>query len=96
MPHGGTLMLRLQNMRLAAQRRLKGEEVAGGDYVCLTVTDTGRGFDPQVLPHIFKPFYTNKGVGEVLRECQGNGSLIDLLMTVVVMHGRNGRELAAF
>jgi len=30
----------------------------------LTVTDTGRGMDKEILSHIFEPFFTTKGVGE--------------------------------
>jgi CheY-like chemotaxis protein len=34
-----------------------------GEYVSLTVEDTGVGIDPAALPHIFEPFYTTKAVG---------------------------------
>ena len=35
-----------------------------GDWVRLTIADTGVGIDEEILPHIFEPFYTTKGPGE--------------------------------
>ena len=49
MPGGGTLTI---------------ETRAEGDHVCLAVTDTGVGIEPDALPHVFEPFYTTKPVGE--------------------------------
>jgi signal transduction histidine kinase/CheY-like chemotaxis protein len=36
----------------------------GGDFVRLTVSDTGNGIDAETLQHIFEPFHTTKGLGE--------------------------------
>jgi two-component system, cell cycle sensor histidine kinase and response regulator CckA len=62
MPQGGRLTLRTRNVSVGAEegRRLS---VAEGDYVALSVTDTGVGIDDSVRMRLFEPFFTTKDRG---------------------------------
>ncbi|RMF02110.1 MAG: PAS domain S-box protein, partial [Chloroflexi bacterium] len=61
MPQGGKLTLSTGNISL---RHGQHPEVPGGEYVRLSVTDTGMGIPPEIQPHIFEPFFTTKEVGQ--------------------------------
>ena len=59
MPEGGTL-------KISTCTQHRGEDDAqlkGGDYVVVTVTDTGQGIPPQLLSKVFDPFFTTKPLG---------------------------------
>ncbi|MGH6921063.1 MAG: response regulator, partial [Geminicoccaceae bacterium] len=61
MPDGGTITLSARNETIGAGT---GEALAPGDYVCLTVADTGIGMDQATLARAADPFFTTKGVGK--------------------------------
>jgi CheY-like chemotaxis protein len=63
MRHGGSLTIAATNVTLdAAATRALGE-IAAGDYVRMTVTDTGAGMAQEVRERAFEPFFTTKPAG---------------------------------
>jgi len=62
MPEGGRLTLSTENRYI--DRPIRGyEDVVEGDYVVLTISDTGTGIAPNDIEKIFEPFYTKKKMG---------------------------------
>lgn len=67
MPRGGDVQLRLRNLQVPAEHPTAdddGEALAEGDYVELSVTDTGVGMSDSVRERAFDPFFTTKEVGQ--------------------------------
>jgi signal transduction histidine kinase len=63
MPAGGKLTIETANASLDSHAaRVRG--VPRGQFVVLSVTDTGVGMPPEVVDHVFEPFFTTKPTGE--------------------------------
>jgi PAS domain S-box-containing protein len=63
MPSGGTLSVSLDTVRCEIRRTATIGSVEAGDYVVLTVADTGTGITRDIIDRIFDPFFTTKEVG---------------------------------
>lgn len=65
MPEGGRLTIASDNVELTDQMILEHRlETKSGPHINVTVSDTGMGIDPAVLPRIFEPFFTTKPKGK--------------------------------
>jgi two-component system, cell cycle sensor histidine kinase and response regulator CckA len=63
MPHGGKLMIETANMTIHDCDFEDSGAARPGQYVVLSVTDTGIGMDEQTQARMFDPFFTTKGLG---------------------------------
>ncbi|WP_224548672.1 response regulator [Mesorhizobium sp. CA16] len=60
MPSGGTIAVQAQNRVI----KIPSEDLAAGEYVVLTVKDTGAGIPKEILTKVVEPFFTTKPVGK--------------------------------
>ncbi len=63
MPDGGTLTILGRNIHLSDLELADSDRAEAGDYVEISVTDTGTGMPAEVLAKVFDPFYTTKPLG---------------------------------
>jgi PAS domain S-box-containing protein len=63
MPNGGALVIETSNAVLDENYAAQNVEVTPGEYVAVSITDSGAGMPPEVLERAFEPFFTTKEVG---------------------------------
>jgi PAS domain S-box-containing protein len=75
MLRGGKLTIRTANVALDQRTTFRNRGLEVGEYVMLSISDTGVGMTPEVKAHLFEPFFTtkgvNKGTGLGLATCYG-------------------------
>lgn len=62
--HGGQLEIRQQLVTVDSELTATAPDLQPGNYVQLSVSDTGIGMAPEVVERIFDPFFTTKSMGE--------------------------------
>ena len=82
MPDGGRLIFKTENVYLGREFCETQVDLTPGEYVRLSVTDTGAGMNPETLKNIFDPFFTTRQVG------QGPG--LGLSMAYGIVKNHNG------
>lgn len=81
MPKGGTITLSADNVKLTAAEAARHDGAKPGNYVCLSVADTGTGIPPEQLGKIFQPFFTTKAPGK------GTGLGLSASSNIIKNHG---------
>lgn len=82
MPEGGILTINTENFEIDDEFSSIRADVEPGDYVKLTLNDTGIGIPPENLNRIFEPFFTTKDVGK--------GTGLGLAMVYGIVKGHKG------
>ncbi len=80
LPDGGSITIRAEHSTIDENYAQMDLEAQAGDFVKITVADTGTGMDQNVIDRIFEPFFTTKEVGK------GTGLGLSTALAIVKSH----------
>ncbi|AFY56504.1 PAS domain S-box [Rivularia sp. PCC 7116] len=81
MPNGGTITISAQNLYIDESYAKMNIEAKVGNYVVVTIADTGKGISPEAIERVFDPFFTTKEVGK------GTGLGLSTAIGIIKNHG---------
>jgi signal transduction histidine kinase/DNA-binding response OmpR family regulator len=81
MAEGGKVFVSIRNVGLEESKVTSGASLTPGDYVAITVQDTGTGIPADMLETVFEPFFTTKDIGK------GSGLGLSMVHGFVVQSG---------
>lgn len=64
MPEGGKIYIETDNVTIDEYYTIEHEKIGKGNYITLTIRDTGSGISPEIQTKVFEPFFTTKGIGK--------------------------------
>ena len=78
---GGVLTIDLRDVSINGADIPADKHITPGEYVQITISDTGIGISPEIIDHIFEPYFTTKGPGE------GTGMGLAMVHGIVESYG---------
>ncbi|MBF0524116.1 MAG: response regulator [Deltaproteobacteria bacterium] len=81
MPDGGDLIIETKNYTITDRYGKTYPDINPGDYVLISIIDTGHGMSKDIQAHIFEPFFTTKESG------RGTGLGLAMVYGIVKKHG---------
>lgn len=80
MPNGGILTVSTENLKIDENSAKIHSDARPGDYIAISITDTGTGIAPELIDRIFDPFFTTKDIGK------GTGLGLSTTMKIIKNH----------
>jgi PAS domain S-box-containing protein len=81
MPNGGKINISAKNVHIDEAFTKMNIEASIGNYVMLTISDTGKGIPDKIVDRIFEPFFTTKEIGK------GTGLGLSTILGIIRSHG---------